>query len=52
MNKHTLLIGHVSSTRPRKERALPTMEPVALKLGSQQGGLREAGARGPVRVLE
>lgn len=37
MNKHTLLIGHVSSTRLRKKRALPTMEPVAHELGSQQG---------------
>lgn len=35
--QHTLLIGHVSSTTPRKKRAHTTMGTIAHQLGSQQG---------------
>lgn len=35
--QHTLLIGRVSSTTPKKKRAPAIMGPVAHELGSQQG---------------
>lgn len=42
--QHTLLIGHVSSTTPKKKKAPAIIGPVAHELGSQQG--EPGGTRG------
>lgn len=49
--QHTLLIGHVSSTTPKKKRDPAIIGPVAHELGSQQGELGEPEARSPLISL-